>query len=49
MLGAVSRAVCVVSKKGFVLYRYIEPTVLTRRKAAELIGILEDLKKNSLI
>ncbi len=49
MLGGLSRAVFIVSKKGFILYRYVEPTVITRRKAEELVGILGDLKKNGLL
>ena len=49
MFGGVSRAIYIVNKKGLVLYRYIEPTILTSRKAHELIAILGDLKKNGLI
>lgn len=49
MLGGVSRAVFIVNTQGLILYRYVEPTVLTRRSADELIAILGDLKKNNLI
>jgi thioredoxin-dependent peroxiredoxin len=49
MLGRVSRAVFIVNSKGVVLYRYVEPTAITRRKADELIGILSDLRENKLI
>jgi peroxiredoxin Q/BCP len=49
MFGGVSRAVYVINKKGLILYRYIERTILTSRKADELIAILGDLKKNGLI
>ena len=49
MMGSVSRAVFIINKKGIILYRYVEPTVLTRRTSDELVGILNDLKKNSLI
>lgn len=49
MFGGVSRAIYIINKKGLVLYRYIEPTILTSRKAEELVKILEDLKKNGLI
>lgn len=49
MFGGVSRAIFIVNKKGMILYRYIEPTVLTSRKAEELVGILSDLKKHGLI
>lgn len=49
MMGMVSRAVFIISQKQFILYRYVEPTVLTRRKADELVGILTDLRKHKLI
>lgn len=49
MLGAISRAVCIVNHDGFLLYRYVEPTTATRRKSEELIGILQDLKSHNLI
>ena len=49
MFGGVSRAVVIINRKGVILYHYVEPTVLTRRSADELIGILEDLEKNSLL
>jgi peroxiredoxin Q/BCP len=49
MLGRVSRAVFIVNKKGVILYRYVEPTILTRRKPEELVAILDDLKVNGLL
>jgi thioredoxin-dependent peroxiredoxin len=49
MFGKVSRAVFMINTKGVILYRYVEPTSLTRRKADELVGILTDLKENKLI
>lgn len=49
MLGGLSRAVFIVSQKGLVLYSYVEPTVLTRRSADELLRILNDLRTNKLI
>jgi peroxiredoxin Q/BCP len=49
MFGAVSRAVFIINQKGVILYRYVEPTSLTRRKADELLGIINDLKVNNLL
>lgn len=49
MLGGVSRAVFIVSQNGLILYRYVEPTTVTRRKADELLQIIGDLKKNKLL
>lgn len=45
MLGGASRAVIIVSKAGEILYRYVEPTILTRRKPGELLDALEDLRR----
>jgi peroxiredoxin Q/BCP len=49
MFGKVSRAVFILNTKGVILYRYVEPTTITRRKADELVGIIDDLKSNKLI
>jgi peroxiredoxin Q/BCP len=49
MFGAMSRAVFIVSAKRVILYRYVEPTVLTHRSAKELLQILTDLRANKLI
>lgn len=49
LLGGVSRGVCILNKDGFLLYRYVEPTTLSRRKAEELIAVIDDLRKNKLI
>ena len=49
MLGKVSRAVIIINRQRIVLYRYVEPTVLTRRSAEELVGILKDLRQHSLL
>lgn len=49
MLGNVSRAVFLVNTKGKILYRYIEPTTLTRRKSHELIEVIRQLRENKLI
>lgn len=49
MFGGVSRAVFILSAQGQILYRHVEPTVLTRRKADELMGILTDLRQKNLL
>ena len=49
MLGGATRAVFLVGRHGLILYRYVEPTVLTHRKAGELLGIVSDLSENGLI
>ncbi len=49
MLNRVSRAVFILNQKRMILYRYVEPTILTHRSADELIGILGDLKGAKLI
>lgn len=48
MLGNISRAVFLVNTKGVILYRYIEPTVMTRRKSDELISVIKQLRDNNL-
>ncbi len=49
MLGAVSRAIVIVNQKRFMIYRYVEPTILTHRNATELLGVLSDLRENGLL
>ena len=49
MLGAVSRAVFIINRGGIILYRYVEPTILTHRKPAELLGIVRDLDAANLL
>ena len=49
MLGKVSRATFILNRKRMILYRYVEPTILTHRGAEELLGIVSDLRKNKLI
>ncbi len=49
MFGAVSRAVFVISRGGIVLYRYVEPTILTHRKPAELLSLVNDLAAANLL
>lgn len=49
MLNRVSRAVFIVNSKQIILYRYVEPTVLTHRSADEIVDILGDLRGAKLI
>jgi peroxiredoxin Q/BCP len=49
MFGAMSRAVFIISPQRIILYRYVEPTVLTHRSAQELLLILQDLRNHKLI
>ncbi len=49
MMGGTSRAVVVVGKSGVVVYRYVEATTITHRKANELLKILEQLKSKGAI
>lgn len=49
MLGTVSRAVVIVNTRGLMLYRYVEPTILTKRSSDELLGILADLRTANLL
>jgi len=49
MLGNISRAVFLVNTKGIILYRYIEPTVITRRSSSDLVKVIHQLRNNKLI
>lgn len=49
LFGKVSRALFIINTKGIVLYRYVEPTAITRRKSHALIKVLEQLRSNSLL
>ena len=49
MLGMVSRAVFIIGKDMSILYRHVESTILSRRKAEELISVLLDLKSANQI
>lgn len=49
MMGGTSRAVVVVGKSGIVLYRYVEPTVVTHRKPGELIKVVEELRLRGML
>ena len=49
MAGLVSRAIFIVNKDRVILYRYVEPTILTRRSADELLAIIGDLRQNNLL
>lgn len=49
MLGKLSRAIFLINTKGFIIYRYIEPTVLTRRKSSVLLQVIKQLRENNLL
>ena len=49
MLGRVSRAVFIIGKDRTILYRHVELTLLSRRKAKELMTVLDDLKNANRI
>ncbi len=49
MAGTVSRACIILNRDMLMLYRYVEPTTLTHRKASELLGVLKDLRAHKLI
>ncbi|MCB0418118.1 MAG: peroxiredoxin [Bdellovibrionales bacterium] len=49
LFGSVSRAVVIINQQGFVLYRYVEPTTLTHRKADTLLGVIRDLSDARLL
>ena len=49
LLGGTGRAVFLISKSGKVLYRYVEPTILSYRKPNELLTIAQQFKKAGLI
>ncbi len=49
MLGNISRAVFIVNTKGIILYRYIEPTIITRRTSNDLVKVVHQLRENKLI
>ena len=46
---ALARAVFILNDKGLTLYRYVEPTPLTRRDSAELVQVVEELKAQKLV
>jgi peroxiredoxin Q/BCP len=49
LFGGVSRAVFIVDQKGRILYRYVEPTPLTRRNSKELVQVIQQLKAQNVI
>ena len=49
MLGMVSRAVLILNSNRMILYKYIEPTAVTRRSAEELLKIVNDLKSHGMV
>lgn len=49
MFGRTTRAVFIVSPKRVILYRYVEPTILTHRNSGEITKILLDMKVNGIL
>lgn len=49
LLSGISRAVFMLDRHRRVIYRYIEPTPLTKRDPGELLTIMEGLKAKGLI
>lgn len=49
MLGGVSRACIVIARDRTIRYQHVEPTVLTHRSAAELLGAINDLRARKLL
>jgi peroxiredoxin Q/BCP len=49
MMGGMSRAVFIINPSGHIVYRYVEPTVLSRRKSGELLAIIENLKITGML
>jgi peroxiredoxin Q/BCP len=49
MLGNQSRAVFIVGRDGIVLYRYVEPTVISRRNSDDLVGVLKGLREQGVL
>lgn len=49
MMGGVSRAVALVNRQHVLLYRYVEPTLLTRRNAEFLLSVARELKTKGLL
>ena len=49
MLNGPSRALFIIHSSGTILFRYVEPTILTRRGSKEVLKVLGELRENSLI
>lgn len=49
MLGKHSRAIFVIHQSGTILYRYVEPTILTSKGSTELLSILKELASLNLL
>lgn len=47
LMGGISRSAFIVSPKGRVLYRYVEPTPLSRRRPDELLKVVSELKSKN--
>jgi len=48
-IGRLARAVFILNSKALTLYRYVEPTPLSRRDSAELVQVVEQLKAQKVI
>jgi thioredoxin-dependent peroxiredoxin len=49
MFWTTSRGVVIINSRGTILYRYVERTNITRRKADEILVIIEELHKHKLL
>jgi peroxiredoxin Q/BCP len=49
MFGGTSRAVFIISKRGSIIYRHVEATILTHRKVPELLEVLTELNKAKML
>jgi len=49
MMGRPTRSVFIISRQRVILYKHVEPTIMTHRSADELLKILQDLRRNSLV
>jgi peroxiredoxin Q/BCP len=49
MMGRPTRSVFIISRQRIILYKYVEPTVMTHRSADELLKILQDLRRSNLV
>jgi peroxiredoxin Q/BCP len=49
MFGGTSRAVFIISKRGTILYRHVEATILTHRKVPELLEVLTVLNESKML
>lgn len=47
--GIASRAVCLVSAQGEILWKHVEPVAITRRSASELSEVIQQFRSTSRI